>query len=227
MTVVYNDGSEGQVPVTWDEKQLKSAMKAGVGSYAINGTTQDGPAVVAKLVIKLENFVVNPSFESGDRSMWSIDYPGGVEAHTDYQNKAADAKTGDYSLHFYSGIDVDFTVEQTITGLEPGYYNLSMFVQGGDADGSEMYLYGKTGSNTYQADTSVNGWVNWSNPEIKEVLVLDGTITIGAAIKADAGAWGTLDDFALTYVRDYKVSEDKKADIAKERQNERALYKKK
>src|SRR5699024_5774171 len=97
-----------------------------------------------------------------------------------------------------------FKVEQTITGLEPGYYNFAMFLQGGDATNSEMYIYAKTSDQELIEDTEVNGWTNWSNPAIEDILVLDGSITIGASIKADAGAWGTLDDFSLHRVGDYE-----------------------
>jgi arabinogalactan endo-1,4-beta-galactosidase len=122
-------------------------------------------------------------FENSDRSMWNIIYENGAAPHKDYQQKASDAKTGDYSLHFYSGEGVNFREEQTITGFKPRNYYLSMFLQCGDAGGSAMYLYAKTGDKEYKADTSVNGWVNWSNSEIQNILVTDGTISIGASYK--------------------------------------------
>jgi len=60
-----------------------------------------------------------PIFGEADRSMWKIIYRNGTSTHTDFLNKASDAKTVNYSLHFYSDQTVDFMVEQTITGLEP------------------------------------------------------------------------------------------------------------
>lgn len=203
VSITYNDRSKGTVSVTWDLAALQQAISSGAGSYVIEGTVEGGKVVKAYLEIKKENFVVNASFENSDRSMWKILYENGTAPHTDYQLKAADAKSGNYSLHFYSAVGVNFKVEQTITGLKPGYYNLSMFIQGGDARNSAMYLYANTGGKEIKADTSVNGWVNWSNPDIQNVLVTDGTITIGANIKADGGAWGTLDDFYLYRVEDY------------------------
>ena len=124
-------------------------------------------------------------------------YGNGAIPHTDYQQKDSDAKSGDYSLHFYSADGVNFKVEQKITGLKPGYYNLSMFLRGGNTNNPDMYLYAKTADQDYKTVASVNGWVVWSNPDIQNILVKDGTITIGANIKADGGAWGTLDDFYL------------------------------
>jgi arabinogalactan endo-1,4-beta-galactosidase len=209
VAVIYNDGTEGTIPVTWDQTALEHAISSGVGTYVIQGKVEGGAVVKAHLEIKPENFVKNPGFENNDRSMWKVSYDNGSAAHTDYQQKASDAKSGNYSLHFYSGTGVNFRVEQTITGLKPGYYNLSMFLQGGDAAGSDMYLYAKTGETQLKAATGVNGWVNWSNPKIQNILVTNGTLTIGANIKANGGAWGSLDDFYL-----YRVDYDTKAPVS-------------
>lgn len=204
VTATFNDGSEQAVAVTWNEAALQEAITSGAGMYAIEGTTTSGFAVTANLEIKPENFVRNPSFEADDRSMWQVTYPDGT-AHTSFQNNASDAKSGDYSLHFYSDTGVDFKVEQTITGLEPGYYNYSAFIQGGDASDSNMYIYANTTDASLEVDTKVSGWANWNNPEIGDILVEDGTITIGAVVQAGAGAWGTLDDFNLYRVADYQA----------------------
>lgn len=197
----YNNGSTGSVNVTWNQEALHQALSSGVGTYVIPGEVEGG-SVKLNLQINPENFVLNPGFEEMDRTMWKITHENGTVPHTDYQEKRSDAKSGDYSLHFYSGEAVDFTVEQTITGLEPGYYNLSMFLQGGDANHPNIYVYAISGNQEYKTQTSVNGWVNWSNPQVANILVLDGTITIGARIQADGGAWGSLDDFYL-----YKMKE--------------------
>ncbi|SHS89430.1 Arabinogalactan endo-1,4-beta-galactosidase precursor [Mycobacteroides abscessus subsp. abscessus] len=200
--VTYNNGTSGAVRVTWDEEVVKQAIQNGVGTYEINGEVEGGGTVKLHLTINPENFVMNSGFEENDRSMWNILYMNGTAPHTDFQNKAADAKSGNYSLHFYSGEEVNFSVEQKITGLEPGYYNLSMFLQGGDANNSDMYLYALSGDQEFKIQTSVNGWVNWSHPLVTDILVQDGTITIGASIRADGGAWGSVDDFYLYKVKD-------------------------
>ncbi|MDQ0230868.1 glycosyl hydrolase 53 family protein [Metabacillus malikii] len=206
--VKYNDGTEGKVPVNWDQVMLEQAIAKGIGQYIIEGTVEGGQKVNAELEIKPKNLLKNPSFEDADRSMWDIFYENGLEPHTDFEKIAANAKTGDYSLHYYSDDNVGFKVEQTITGLEPGYYHLSMFIQGGDAKDSTMYLYANTNEQEYKADTSVKGWVNWNHPSINEILVLDGTLTIGASIKANPGAWGSLDDFNLYLAKPYVPEND-------------------
>ncbi|WP_420708850.1 Ig-like domain-containing protein [Bacillus sp. REN16] len=214
--VTYNNGEKGSAAVTWNESELQQAIENGVGAYVINGQVESGMSVKAYLTINPENFVMNPSFEDSDRSMWEIIYPEGIEPHASFQQKASDAKTGEYSLHFYSGTGVNFKVQQTITGLKPGYYTLSAFVQGGDAGNQVMSIFAATNKADYFESTSVNGWVNWSNPQIESILVIDGTLTIGANIKADAGAWGTLDDFYLYRVADYEVVEPENPDDDKD-----------
>ncbi|WP_025948622.1 glycosyl hydrolase 53 family protein [Geobacillus thermocatenulatus] len=197
VTATYNDGSQRLVSVKWDQDELDQALRTGIGTHVIQGVVESGQTVRAYLEITPKNYVINPSFEDQDRTMWNIIYRNGTSPHTDYLEKAADAKSGNYSLHFYSSEAVDFQVEQTITGLEPGYYDLSMFLQGGDASNAEIYLYAKTGGKEYRAAATVNGWLNWSHPEIHDIYIGDGTVTIGASIKANGGAWGTLDDFQL------------------------------
>ncbi|WOD64709.1 glycosyl hydrolase 53 family protein [Niallia taxi] len=204
VTAVYNDGTEGAVAVTWDEKELNTAIQAGIGTYVINGTVENGMTVKANLTIKPENYVQNASFEEEDKSMWTIAYPNSLTPHADFLKNASDAKSGEHSLHFYSADGVDFTVEQTITGLSPGYYDASMFIQGGDAAAANMQLYVKTSNKQYDEPTNVTGWNNWANPKISDILILDGTVTIGASIQANAGAWGSLDDFSFVKTADYE-----------------------
>ncbi|HIW31491.1 MAG TPA: glycosyl hydrolase 53 family protein, partial [Candidatus Paenibacillus intestinavium] len=202
VTVIYNDGTTGTISVVWDQAALDQAISQGPGSYVIGGTAEGDQAVKTLLTIKNENYIVNASFENNDRSMWEITYGEGSKAHTNYQNKVSDAKTGNYSLHFFSAEGVDFRVEQTISGLKPGYYNLSMFIQGGDVTSTDMNLFALAGSEELKVETAVDGWVNWQNPEIENILVTNGTLTIGANITANGGTWGTIDDFYLGFVKD-------------------------
>ncbi|WP_231710846.1 glycosyl hydrolase 53 family protein [Gracilibacillus suaedae] len=204
VTAIYNDGSEESVAVTWNQEQIDQAVTSGEGTYTIDGKIDGEYTVQAHLIIEPKNFVSNPSFEESDTSMWEIHFPEGVEPHASVKENRSNSRTGDYSLDFWSDTPVDFEVSQTITDLEPGYYHLSMFIQGGDAGESDMKLYAVTSGQQYQTETHVDGWVNWVQSEIDEILITDGSITIGASIKASAEAWGTLDDFNLNRVGDYQ-----------------------
>ncbi len=148
----------------------------------------------AHISVSRRNLIVNGSFEEEDTSMWEITGSG-----TDYQDKAADAYSGDISLHFWSTSEVNFTVEQTLTDLEPGEYVFGLYLQGGDAgDNADMYIYADNGKDQLAAETGVTGWCNWQNPEVEGITVgEDGRLTIGASVSAAAKAWGTLDDFYL------------------------------
>jgi len=78
-----------------------------------------------------------------------------------------------------------------------------MWLQGGDAGPSpNMYIYAVSDDVTLTQKTGVSGWVNWSNPSIQTIKVVNGTVTIGAVIQCDGGGWGTVDDFYL-----YKTAE--------------------
>lgn len=203
VTSTYNDGSTGTLSVNWDQQALQEAISKGAGQYTITGTTTIGGHVAqAILDIRRPNLLLNGGFEQNDRSMWKITYGDGSTPHTDFQNKASDAKSGQYSLHFYSADGVNFKVQQTVQGLKPGYYHLSMSIQGGEANLSKMALFASTGGQEVQAETGVKGWVQWNQPELKEIKVTDEMLTAGATIQAGGGAWGSLDDFYLTFVRD-------------------------
>lgn len=139
------------------------------------------------------NLIANNSFEESDTSMWEITGNG-----TDFQDNVSDAHSGEFSLHFWSTGTVNFTVQQTITELAPGTYEFGLYIQGGDADGADMYIYADNGTERLTQETGVAGWANWKNPVINEITVgEDGTLTVGVSVNAPAKAWGTLDDFYL------------------------------
>lgn len=199
VTVYYNDGTTGEENVTWNTDGTDiSALEE--GSYIFYGTIQgcDIKAVLG-VSVKAHNYVINPSFEDSDRSKWVI--TGDTDA-TDYQNKSADASSGDYSLHFWKDSDYAFDVSQTITGLKPGTYKFTISAQGGDASGAVNAIYAVSQGVRKEASFELAGWNTWQNPVIEEIVVgEDGTVTIGAALSLPSGAWGTLDDFTLTLVK--------------------------
>lgn len=191
----YNDGSKESFTVIWKNEDIRLAEEKGIGSYEISGTIPTGEKVICQLAIKPCNLVKNFSFEDDDRSMWQISYLGEDLGYVTYQNKSSDALTGDVSVHFWNDGEIYFTIEQTLTDLEKGYYNVSASLQGGDCKNGDMFLYAKVGKQIYKAETSVDGWVNWNTPELKDISVTEGILTIGMAIQSNANGWGTIDDF--------------------------------
>ena len=192
---VYNNGDRVEVPVTWDENADLAAISASeVGTYSVTGVAE-GAAVTCYINMVEENYVANYSFEEEDTSMWRITEAAPT---TDFQNKTTDAYTGNLSLHFWNADAVEFTVEQEITGLREGTYTFSIQVQGGDVnEDAQMYIYAISDGQRYEQPFTVDGWVVWQNPAIENIPCSSGSMTIGVAVQAAGGAWGTLDDFLL------------------------------
>ncbi|MCM1191070.1 MAG: glycosyl hydrolase 53 family protein [Butyrivibrio sp.] len=205
-TVIYNDGSEKREAVTWDvTPEIIAGWGPGdhtvIGTLAVEADASDfDPTCKCTVHILDINFVQNYSFEEEDTSMWTITDVGGTTDEMYVIDKSSDAVTGNKSLHFYSAKNVDFTVEQTITGLAPGTYYFQITLHGGDADPQDMSIYAIADGETYTAATDVGGWSEYRSPRIEGITTTDGTITIGAHIISGPGSWGNLDDFILSPV---------------------------
>jgi arabinogalactan endo-1,4-beta-galactosidase len=197
---IYNDPSlSGGVPITWDEEQMAAIDTAVAGTYTVDGTTEDGTTITASVKVTNVNLLQNPSFEDADDTVWDVLYANG-NACTDIQNKSSDAMTGDMAFHFYSTSDMEFTVEQTVTGLSSGAYNAVANIQGGDVgDNAEIVLYAIVGETRYESDpVTLDGWQSWQTPTLTDIEVDEsGTVTVGMYVKAAAEGWGTIDDFEL------------------------------
>ncbi|MCM1037902.1 MAG: glycosyl hydrolase 53 family protein [Ruminococcus sp.] len=202
--VIYNDRSANtQETVTWDEAQLAAIDTNVGGAYDITGTIEDGSPVVCHVNVVMLNHVQNPGFEEADTSMWNVTYEG-ENNPTDFQVKADDAYSGETAFHFWSAdSDMEFAIEQELTDLEPGTYQLMVFAQGGDVkEGAEMELYAVENGEEMTEPFMVTSWANWQNPVIPEIKVRDGALTIGVRMKCNAGSWGTVDDFTLNRISD-------------------------
>lgn len=203
VSVIYNDRSEAQVPVIWNTDDVAAIDTENGGNFTVSGTLEDGTEVTAAVTVDRINYVQNPSFEDADTSMWTVNYSGETDP-TDYQVKAADAHSGEVAFHFWSGsADMDFSIEQSFTDLEPGTYELSAFSQGGDlSDDASMELYALIDGRELTAPFKLTTYADWQNPAIPEIKVTDGSLTIGVRYKCNVNSWGTLDDVTL-----YKIAE--------------------
>lgn len=203
VSVIYNDRSEAQVPVIWNTDDVAAIDTKNGGNFTVSGTLEDGTEVTAAVTVDRINYVQNPSFEDADTSMWTVNYSGETDP-TDYQVKAADAHSGEVAFHFWSGsADMDFSIEQSFTDLEPGTYELSAFSQGGDlSDDASMELYAMVDGKELTAPFKLTTYADWQNPVIPEIKVTDGSLTIGVRYKCNVNSWGTLDDVTL-----YKIAE--------------------
>lgn len=205
--VVYNDKTANRdVPVVWNAEQTAAIDTNIGGSYQVEGILQDEEldeeyrTVVANVEVKLINYVVNSGFEDSDTSMWKVTY-NGKENPTDYQVNAKDARTGETAFHFWSVSEMDFSIEQEVTGLEPGTYQLSAFSQGGDMlSSSVLELYAIADGQEYTQQFELTGYADWKEPAVTDIKLTGDTIVVGVRMKCNGGSWGTVDDFTLNRV---------------------------
>ena len=146
------------------------------------------------------NYVVNGSFEDADFTGWTVTNIDDSTEELDIYTRETDCCDGVQSLHFYSGSsNVNFTAEQTISGLEKGSYKLTGYIQGEAAgdENAEVFFYAVINGKTYKADAELNGYVNWYAAELDNLDVANGEITIGVSVTTAPGGWGTIDNITL------------------------------
>lgn len=191
VTYHYNDGSEQHVPVTFEPLTVTNLQP---GTYETTGTTEQDDAVSLTIHVLAQNFVVDPSFELGSDA-WQFTF-NQAPNQASIKESQGDSHTGVFHTHYWSEETIDFTVTQQIDSLEPGIYQLSMHNQGGDFTEGTLLLFAETDTR-YEQETTVDGWANWQQPTIQNIIVTGDSLTIGAYINANSGSWGTLDDFSL------------------------------
>lgn len=202
--VVYNDRSlNGSAAVVWDQAQLERIRTDQAGEYTVTGRLEDGTPAICQVIVANKNWLLNPGFEKNDISMWKVSYQGDANP-TDIQKKEADAKSGENSFHFWSEEKQNFRIEQTVSGLEAGTYEVSVNIQGKDAgDSAKIYLYAVVNGKTLRSKpVQLKGWNQWKKPKIKGLKPdKDTEVTVGVKVKCAGGGWGTMDDFALIKYR--------------------------
>jgi arabinogalactan endo-1,4-beta-galactosidase len=196
VSAIYANGDIKQLAVNWDKE---AAAINGAGDYVIIGTIPDIPRkkIMCKLSLRRANMVVNGGLEDADMSMWIL---GGKKPSQagHLVRQANDAHTGAYSLHFWDNEPVEFTAEQTITDIDPGTYNYSVYLHGGDGGkDAELYIYVYDDSGELgRTPTALKGYLNYDHP-VLPVQINNGSATIGVSVKCNARGWGAFDDFRL------------------------------
>lgn len=148
-----------------------------------------------------ENLLRNPSFEDGADAPWVVTDLGGSK-ELNIEEKPGDSRTGDWHYHFWSpdAGTVEFTLEQTVDGLEAGIYDYAIYIMGGDCGDAEVYAYVKIdGEIVATAPMEITAWNEWHLGAIDGIAYSAGqTLTVGIYVKAPAGgAWGKIDDASL------------------------------
>ena len=176
--------------------------EADTSSIAVDEKAQAENVDTAKIATADENgnYLVNGSFEEPDFTGWKVTNINDVTEELDVYDRATDCFEGAQSLHFYSGSsNVDFSAEQTVSGLEDGTYKLTAHIQGEAAgdENAQAYFYALVDGKEVKVDGELNGYVNWYTAELPGITPTDGKITVGIRVSAAPGAWGTIDDISL------------------------------
>ncbi len=200
VSAIYTDGSQQEIAVTWEAADLDAMTNGDPAVYTVNGTA-DGREAVCRVSMVAANYVDNYSFEDDDRSMWEIENVGDKTTQIDFQQKALDAVTGEYSLHFWGENGTDFIAQQKLTGIPAGSYRFSLSIQGGfssDDDTQDIQLICTVNGKEYTAPASVSEWNVWTEPAVTGIEIPEGAeVTVGIHVKAGRQSWGTVDDFLL------------------------------
>lgn len=152
-------------------------------------------------------YIKNPGAEAEEG--WDLSVTNG-----DGKRKKSAHYSGDASNYYFDSYNSTagnlwYTGHQTLTGLPTGTYRL---VAAARANGEGAYLTAQTTAQWYQQAIKTNGntggdlGLGWSDVEISDIVVTDGTLTIGFTNdyyltgKKFEGTWMSFDDFRLYYV---------------------------
>lgn len=184
----------------WDNQALFDFEGNALDSLKVFNLVETGFGVVPEKVEELPeteptenliNLLDNGSFESDDLSKFAI--------NQSYVSRKTDTpKDGQYALHFWSDSPIDYQVEQAIT-LDPGIYRFELNMQGDKAGTTEkIYPYVKIGDSQIDGENiHLDGYAIWQNSNVEFTITEPTEIKLGLAVTADAGAWGTTDDWIL------------------------------
>lgn len=230
--VSFNDGTVKNVKVVWNEKEVEALKTADFGEYTVNGSLSafsyetKGEKVTVPagtwtttctVTVTGTNYVTNGSFEDndGDASGWTlVNYLGEDVGWPSVDKSSANAKSGVYYYKAWNTGDIDFEINQTISGkkLPDGNYTLFAYYQGTGAgklsDDTKLYAtvtYTDGSKETYQSAVEIhNVWKDFYQAVVKDIIidasvksVQVGTRLAGSAENEETGIWVVVDDISL------------------------------
>ena len=220
VNAVMLDDSKEEIPVVWEKMGLienytvskyteinyDTFRNGGVAKYEVIGKA--GGMTARCYVSMVEyNFLQNWSFEDDlDGTGW-VATPVGTIAELKLEDKVSDSLTGTKHYHFWNSGKVEFTLEQTVTGLKADNYKFTLSTMGGDMGNYEAYIYVKiNGEIVAKADATFTVYNEWHTAKINSFEVKDGdVVTVGIYVKTNGsgnGAWGKIDDALLNSVKE-------------------------
>lgn len=144
---------------------------------------------VINFTVEEDNPVQNSGFESSYDN-WTISDSNAVSLSNDRHSELK-------ALGYYKATAFELTASQKITDLKNGVYRLSAWSQGAPDSSTNQIFAENSSGNRLSAEFKNTGWAVWYQAIIKDILVKDGTLTIGSYLNAPGGYWGSYDDFEL------------------------------
>jgi arabinogalactan endo-1,4-beta-galactosidase len=190
--VLYLDDAIREVPVEWG--RYNPNLLDEKGSFTLRGVVEgtDRKASITVFTGSPKNHVENAGFENG-LSPWHVE---GSTSAVKLGKEPVNAHSGDFALNYWLAGEFEFTLSQTVTGLENGSYTLSAWIQGGGGDALQLYA-SDYGGDTLVVDFENTGWQNWQNPTIENIVVTNGQCTIGLKVASEGDTWAWLDEVGL------------------------------
>ncbi len=210
VNAVMLDDSKVQVDVEWHNVNYDAMKNGGVAKYEIKGTADGMPAYCYVSMVEY-NFLNNWSFEDDANK---TEQPTGwvatpIKSFDEHYVEANvnNSQTGSNNYHFWgSGTNrVEFTLEQTVTGLKSGKYKYCISTMGGDVGSYEAYAYVKiNGEIVGTSNATFTEWKAWFTTDFIQFDYNEGdSIVVGIYVKCGGsgnGAWGNIDDGLLNSV---------------------------
>ena len=204
VNAIMRDNSKQAIAVEWEPIDTAAMKAAGPAKYTVTGTAGGMKAVCYVSMVEY-NYLVNWSFEEGETGWTATALKKFDELCV--EDKVTDSLTGTKHYHFWgAGKDaVEFTLEQTLTGLKAGKYNYSISIMGGDGGETDIYIYVKrSGEIVATAPLRITVYNEWHTASIENIEYAEGdTLTVGIYVKcAGPNAWGKIDDAMLNSVKE-------------------------
>ncbi len=139
-----------------------------------------------------DSLIMNGDFEEGRTVGWDI---AGDRGAVSVSTKQGDVK-GKAALHYWDNKAFKFTAQQTVEDVPDGTYDFTVDTMGGGGENGITFFVDVNGQKKTVPvkDTKWNEWHTWT---IQGVEVKGGKCTIGVAVDANSGNWGSIDNFTM------------------------------
>lgn len=193
--VSFSDDTIKSLKVDWQEVDLK------IGENVVRGKIPEiDKEIGARVIVKdRENYILNPSFETGIFDPWKI--KGESKAvKVVVANPIQNAHHGQYAVNYWLDKDFEFEMYQVVENIPHGVYTLSMWIQGSGGDDVQLMVSDYGGPDQIVHITNT-GWLKWNNPSIRNIEIVSGRIKVSIIVKGRSGNWGWIDQFELLKVK--------------------------